>query len=118
MIDRFCRSFNQWVALHRRARCIVTNRLHSAIASVVLGKQTVLLPNSYHKNRSVWEYSLRERGVLWSDELPVRSVARIINAIAPLRRLVGSDLAQTALRVYIHQVRMRTLLPLQQAPRT
>jgi exopolysaccharide biosynthesis predicted pyruvyltransferase EpsI len=109
---KFCRSFNQWIALHRSARRIVTNRLHSAIAGVILGKPTVLLPNSYHKNRSVWEHSLRERGVVWSDELPLGPLPRVINAIAPLRRLVGSDVVQTALRVYLHQVRWRTLLPL------
>ncbi|MGH7403135.1 MAG: polysaccharide pyruvyl transferase family protein [Candidatus Rokuibacteriota bacterium] len=110
---RFCRSFNQWVALHRSARRIVTNRLHSAIAGVVLGKPTVLLPNSYHKTRSVWVYSLRERGVVWSDEVPLGPVPRVINAFAPLRRLMGSNLAQTALRVYLHRVRRRSLLPLQ-----
>ena len=109
---KFCRSFSQWVALHRSAKRIVTNRLHSAIAGVVLGKPTVLLPNSYHKNRSVWEQSLRERGVIWSDALPLGPVPRVINAFAPLRRLVGCDLAQTALRVYLHRVRRRTLLPL------
>lgn len=113
---RFCRSFNQWIALHRSARCIVTNRLHSAIAGAVLGKPTVLLPNSYHKNRSVWEYSLRQRGVLWRDELPIRRAARVINAIPAVRRLVGSDIAQTALRVYLHGVRSRTLLPFLSEP--
>jgi hypothetical protein len=110
---KFCRSFGQWVALHRSARRIVTNRLHSAIAGVILGKPTVLLPNSYHKNRSVWEYSLRARGVVWSEALPLGPMPRVINALAPLRRLMGSALAQTALRVYLHQVRRSALVQFQ-----
>ena len=109
---RFCGSFAQWAALHRSARRIVTNRLHSAIAGAVLGKPTELLPNSYHKNRSVWEHSLRERGVVWRDELPLGPLPRVINAFAPLRRVVGSHVAQTALRVYLHRVRRRALVSL------
>ena len=110
---RFCHSFSEWVIVHRSASSIVTNRLHSAIAGVIFGKSTVLLPNSYHKNRSVWEWSLRERGVRWRDDLPIRRTARIVNAIAPLRRLVGSERAQTALRVYLHGVRRRTFAELE-----
>lgn len=106
---RFCRSFDQWLVLHRSAKRIVTNRLHSAIAGAVLGKPTVLLPNSYHKNRSVWQQSLRERGVDWSDELPIGPLPRLVNAFAPLRRVLASGPAQTALRVYVHRLRRSSL---------
>lgn len=61
-------SFAHWLRLHAWARCIVSNRLHSAIAGVLFGKPTVLGGGSYHKNRSVWDYSLRDRGVAWADE--------------------------------------------------
>ncbi len=63
-----CTSFDGWISLHARARSIVTDRLHSAIVGAILGKPTTLLPGSYHKNRSIWEYSLRDRGVVWCDD--------------------------------------------------
>lgn len=63
-----CTSFDGWIALHARARSIVTDRLHSAIVGAILGKPTTLLPGSYHKNRSIWEYSLQDRGVVWCDD--------------------------------------------------
>lgn len=59
-----CRKEN-WACLHMNARRIVANRLHSAILGVILGKDTSIFAGSYHKNRSVWEYSLYEMGVKW-----------------------------------------------------
>ena len=38
-----------------------TNRLHVAIAASLLGKRVHFYPNCYHKNRSVYEYSMRDR---------------------------------------------------------
>jgi len=38
-----------------------TNRLHLAIGSAVLGKRVLFQPNSYFKNRAVYEYSMRDR---------------------------------------------------------
>lgn len=87
---KFCKDFDHWVFLHNRAKRIITNRLHSAIVGVILGKPVELLPNSYHKNRSVWEYSLQQRGVQWSDDMPVTKITSIINSIYPLKRLVSS----------------------------
>lgn len=66
---RYCDSFQGWLCLHIRARKVVTNRLHSAIAAAILGKPTRLLPNNYHKARGVYEYSLEQFGVVWSDRL-------------------------------------------------
>jgi len=63
----YARSFDHWVRLHALARRIVTNRTHSSVLGAVLGKPTTLLGGSYHKNRSIWEYSLRSRGVDWLD---------------------------------------------------
>lgn len=54
-----------WGRLHIHARRIVANRLHSAILGAVLGKDTSLFAGTYHKNRSVWEYSLNDMGVKW-----------------------------------------------------
>ena len=36
-----------------------TDRLHIAIAATLLGKKVKLFPNSYYKNRAVFEYSLK-----------------------------------------------------------
>jgi len=63
-------SFAHWMRIHLYARSIVTNRLHSAILGSIAGIPVTLLPGSYHKNRSIWEFSLRERGVAWADSAP------------------------------------------------
>jgi len=61
------RTFRHWVRIHLYAKSITTNRLHSSILGTVAGKPVTLGPGSYHKNRSVWEYSLANRGVDWTD---------------------------------------------------
>ncbi|MBI4597128.1 MAG: polysaccharide pyruvyl transferase family protein [Candidatus Omnitrophica bacterium] len=66
----YCRDFAHWISVHARAKAIVTNRLHSAMAGTILEIPTTLLANNYHKNRAVWEFSLRDRGVQWADTLP------------------------------------------------
>lgn len=63
----FGRSFGHWVEMHARARRIITNRTHSTIAGCILGAPTTMLGNAYHKNRSIWEYSLARRGVAWGS---------------------------------------------------
>jgi exopolysaccharide biosynthesis predicted pyruvyltransferase EpsI len=49
--------FVSWVA---NAETVYTDRLHIAIVSFILGKDATLYGNRYHKNRGVWEYSLRD----------------------------------------------------------
>jgi len=49
--------FMSWVT---NAETVYTDRLHVAIMSSTLGKDTTLYGNRYHKNRGVWEYSLRD----------------------------------------------------------
>ena len=66
---RFCSTFEHWVRVHYYAREIITDRLHSAIGASALGVPVTLLPNSYHKNRCVWEMSLCARGVRWAENL-------------------------------------------------
>lgn len=46
---------------------IVTDRLHFAIAGLIVGAKTTLLPNGYYKNRAMWETSLADLGCLWRD---------------------------------------------------
>ena len=49
--------FVSWVA---NAETVYTDRLHVAITGYILGKDVSLYGNRYHKNRGVWEYSLRD----------------------------------------------------------
>ena len=64
---KYCYSYQEWLRLHASAKKIVTNRLHSSIYGAIIGLPVTLLPNSYHKNRGVWEMSLQEYGVKWED---------------------------------------------------
>lgn len=52
-------------------REVETDRLHVAIGAVLTGAERVVLHgNSYHKNRAVWERSLKQRGVEWGGPEP------------------------------------------------
>jgi exopolysaccharide biosynthesis predicted pyruvyltransferase EpsI len=51
-------SFRDFISIIEISKKVYTDRLHVAIPAAILGKKTVLYPNSYHKNRSVYEYSL------------------------------------------------------------
>lgn len=57
----------RWGPLHEYATEILTNRSHSAILGAILGKKTKMFKGKYHKNRSIWEYSLKQMGVEWVD---------------------------------------------------
>lgn len=61
-------SFSHWIRIHAFAKNITTNRLHSAIIGALMNKPVVLMSGSYHKNRSIWEYCLQARGVIWRDK--------------------------------------------------
>jgi exopolysaccharide biosynthesis predicted pyruvyltransferase EpsI len=39
---------------------IDTDRLHVAIGATLLEKKVTLFPNSYYKNKAVYDYSLRK----------------------------------------------------------
>lgn len=62
-----CRSHYDYLRLAGSYRHVHTNRLHFAVAALLMGNQATLYPNSYHKNRSVWEASLKDLGCGWSD---------------------------------------------------
>lgn len=57
----------KWTSIHLKAKAITTNRTHSAIMGVIAGKEVEIFANSYHKNRGMWEYSLKDRGVRWIE---------------------------------------------------
>ena len=53
------KNFADFISTVFNAREIYTDRLHVAILAKILGKKTTLFGNKYHKNKGVWEYSLR-----------------------------------------------------------
>ncbi|MEE9447631.1 MAG: polysaccharide pyruvyl transferase family protein [Arenicellales bacterium] len=46
---------------------IITDRLHFAIAGVLMQRKVTLLPNSYFKNFSMWDTWLSDLNCLWAD---------------------------------------------------
>lgn len=62
-----CYEKNRWGALHYYASEILTNRSHSAILGAILGKPVKMFKGKYHKNRSIYEYSLQDMGVEWVE---------------------------------------------------
>lgn len=59
----------EYIDLAGRYNRIHTNRLHFAIAGIFAGCEVILYPNSYHKNRGVYDLWLHGRGVEWRDSL-------------------------------------------------
>lgn len=53
-----------FVSTVANARRIHTDRLHVAILAHILGKEATLYDNRYHKNRGVYEYSLRHNPMI------------------------------------------------------
>lgn len=99
-----CKNFTEWFLLHSQAKAITTNRLHSAIIGLILEKSVTLLPNNYHKNRAVWEYSLREKGVQWTETIPLRNISQFMNTTSdrfyPIRKLLRSSKFKHVLHKY------------------
>jgi exopolysaccharide biosynthesis predicted pyruvyltransferase EpsI len=52
-------SLKDFVSAVVNARRILTDRLHVSILAHIWGKQVILYSNRYHKNRGVYEYSLK-----------------------------------------------------------
>jgi len=66
IVEDPCRH-GQWAQDHMHAKRIVANRSHSAIMGAILGKDTSIFAGAYHKNKSIYEYSLKEMGVHWLE---------------------------------------------------
>jgi exopolysaccharide biosynthesis predicted pyruvyltransferase EpsI len=65
---RLCRTPADYLALAGRYAHIITDRLHFAICGLLNRRRVTLLPNSYHKNRSLWETWLADLGCSWADD--------------------------------------------------
>jgi len=62
---------NGWVEYIRLAsenEEVVTDRLHFTMCSILAGRKTTILRNSYHKNQSMWETWLKNMGCLFGTE--------------------------------------------------
>lgn len=57
----------QYLRLAAQYTHVITDRLHFAVAALLCGRKVTLLPNSYHKNRSMYETWLRGLGCEWRD---------------------------------------------------
>ena len=62
---QFALTFDHWIRIHAAAKTILTNRTHSAICGAILGTPVTMFDGAYHKNRSIWEFSLQPRNVEW-----------------------------------------------------
>jgi exopolysaccharide biosynthesis predicted pyruvyltransferase EpsI len=67
---RMCDTPQQYLELATQYRRIITDRLHFAISGLILGRDTTILPNSYHKNRGMYETWLRDLGCKFAENLP------------------------------------------------
>ena len=54
------KSLNGLMDILQKYEQVNTDRLHIAIGATLLGKQVRLFPNSYYKNRAVFDYSLKK----------------------------------------------------------
>lgn len=55
-----------WLKTILHAKSLTSNRLHSIILSLLVGKKDLSIYwTSFHKTRSIWEYCLKQRGVKW-----------------------------------------------------
>lgn len=52
-------SFEDFVKIIAGAKIVVADRLHVGVLSSILEKPTLILPNSYFKNKAIYEYSLK-----------------------------------------------------------
>ena len=93
--------FEHWMRLHANASELVTNRLHSSICGSILGIPTTLLPNSYHKNSALWEFSLKSRGVVWSDHVPNEPFDSVFELTEPVLGLMRTPTARRIVK-FLH----------------
>jgi exopolysaccharide biosynthesis predicted pyruvyltransferase EpsI len=65
---KIARAYLDYFRIASDFTAIVTDRLHFAIAALILGRITVLLPNSYYKNAGVYTEWLERLGCGWGPE--------------------------------------------------
>ena len=61
------KNLDDYLLLASRYRHIHTNRLHFAVAGLLVGSRVTIYANSYHKNKAVFELWLRGRACEWGE---------------------------------------------------
>ncbi len=71
-----CRTPEEYITYASGFGCIATDMLHFAICGLMAGRRVILLPNTYHKNRGMWETWLRRLGCEWANT-PAEALVRL-----------------------------------------
>lgn len=66
---QLCKDHIQYLYLASQYEEIISDRLHFVVAALILGRKAAILPNSYHKNRAMWETWLKDLGCEWLDSI-------------------------------------------------
>lgn len=66
---KICQRPTDYLELAAQYERIITDRLHFAISGLIVGRDVTLLPNSYHKNRSMHETWLAALGCRFAETL-------------------------------------------------
>jgi len=91
-------SFLDLIAPYRH---IVTDRLHFAIAGLLMKRKVTLLPNAYHKNLAMWETWFYNYGCNWAesldqvDGLKKRKATRKIPVVADFELTPSTKITRT-----------------------
>lgn len=64
---RVCRNPRQYLELAAKHKTIVTDRLHFAICGLIAGREVILVSNSYHKNRAMYNTWLKHFGCRYAE---------------------------------------------------
>jgi exopolysaccharide biosynthesis predicted pyruvyltransferase EpsI len=84
---KVCDTPQQYLELAARHERIITDRLHFAICGLIVGRDTTLLPNSYHKNPGMYEAWLRPLGCRYAASL---DAARRLAEVTPEDRAAAA----------------------------
>jgi len=68
------KDYIEYVELASRYNHVITDRLHFAISGLLCNRKVTILPNSYHKNMSMYETWLKDLGCNYSDSPILPSV--------------------------------------------
>ncbi len=61
-IDMNLTTAEGYILLAASAKTVVTDRIHFALSALIAGRKAILVANSYHKNRGIWEFTFRDLG--------------------------------------------------------
>lgn len=59
--DGHYNEYEYFISIINKYKTIITDRAHVAIIGCILGKEVYMLPDGYHKLKSIYEYSLKSK---------------------------------------------------------